>query len=222
MNKIILIFFGPPGSGKGTQVELLLQKTNWHELSIGSLLRHEIEKASKVGKLANKYIKDGKLVPDEVIKKILEKFLKKEVGTKNLVLDGYPRDQQQQSDLIKMLLKSIKSGTQIYAIEISLSDKEVKERLCGRYACYCGEVFHLKYNPPKKPGICDNCGKKLFIRTDDKPKIIATRLKIYHKEIGLLLDYWRKAGKLIKINGEQSINKVFKDLVSQLKKNKLL
>ena len=190
MPKTIIIFFGPPGSGKGTQAEMLAKITDWKKISTGDLFRAEIAAGTKVGKIADKYIKAGKLAPDKAAIKLVEQGLKQKAS--GFIFDGYPRNRQQLSDLLAIFKEFLKKGDQVYAIEVAVSDKEVKHRLSQRRMCVCGKVYHLAYNPPINQGVCDICGDKLFTRNDDKPKVVAHRLKIYHHNNEPLLDYWRK------------------------------
>lgn len=220
MNKNIIIFFGPPGSGKGTQADLLAKKIEWKKISTGDLLRAEIAAKTRLGKLAAKYPQAGKLVPDKIVFSLVDKSLKqKAVG---FIFDGFPRNRLQLKELLGMLKKVLKKNDQILALEIIVSDQEVKQRLGQRRMCACGAVYHLKYNPPINDGVCDICGSKLFTRNDDKPKVIAHRLKIYHREGRPLLDYFKKQGKLIKINGEQPIKKIHEDIMAKLVELKII
>lgn len=220
MRKNIVIFFGPPGSGKGTQAELLSKKTGWKKISTGDLLRAEVTAGTKLGKLAKKYQATGKLVPDKLLVDLVDKELRKKVF--GFIFDGYPRNSKQLKDLLKMFKKRVKASDPIYALEVAVSDQEVKERLGKRRMCACGKVYHLFYNAPINAGVCDICGGKLFVRNDDKPKVIIQRLKIYHHDGRPALDYWRASGKLIKINGEQPIKKIHEDIVEKLKRLKLI
>lgn len=220
MSKTIIIFFGPPGSGKGTQAELLAKKTDWQKISTGDLFRAEIAAGTKLGKLADKYIKVGKLVPDKVTVSLVEQSLKqKAVG---FIFDGFPRNKKQLNELLVVFKKILKNHDRLYAIEVAVSDREVKQRLGQRRMCACGKVYHLVYNPPINQGVCDICGGQLFIRNDDKPAVIAHRLKVYHKEGEPLLDYWQKQDKFIKINGEQAIKKIHEEIMEKLKVLKLI
>jgi adenylate kinase len=220
MSKNIIIFFGPPGSGKGTQAEMLAKKTEWKKISTGDLLRAEIAAKTSVGEQASKFIKAGKLVPDKIVLKLVDKSLKqKAVG---LIFDGFPRNRQQLKKLLEMFKKVLKKNDRVWSLEVAVSDKEVKQRLGMRRMCACGAVYHLKYNPPINDGLCDICGKDLFIRNDDKPKVIAHRLKIYHKQGKPILDYFGKQGKLIKIDGERPIKMIHQDIVEKLKVLKLI
>ncbi|MFA6306973.1 MAG: nucleoside monophosphate kinase [Patescibacteria group bacterium] len=220
MSKKIIIFFGPPGSGKGTQAEMLAKITDWKKISTGDLFRAEIAAGTKLGKLADKYIKAGKLAPDKVTIKLVEQGLKQKAS--GFIFDGFPRNRRQLKDLLVVFKKALKKNDQVYAIEVAVGDKEVRERLSQRRLCACGKVYHLVYNPPINAGVCDICGGKLFIRNDDKPKVIAGRLKLYHNESEPALDYWQKQGKLIKIDGEQAIKKIHEEIAGKLKELKLL
>jgi adenylate kinase len=220
MSKTIIIFFGPPGSGKGTQADLLAKLTGWKKISTGDLFRAEIAAKTKLGKLSDKYLKAGKLVPDKLVNALFEKALSKDCP--GFVLDGYPRNMSQVNYLLALLAKKLKKSDQVYALEVAVSDKEVKERLGQRRMCQCGAVYHLVFNPPINKGLCDLCGGKLFIRNDDKPKVIADRLKIYHKQGEPILKYWQKQGKMIKINGELPIKKIHEEIVKKLKELRLI
>ena len=215
-NKVVLIFFGPPGSGKGTQAEILSEKIKLPIISPGNLLRHEIEKKTKQGKLAEKYVHVGKLVPVEIIEEIMNKRLKKNDLDKGFILDGYPRNKKQLVLLNNKFLKFIKTDDIVRAIHIDVGNKEILYRMGGRRVCDCGDTYHLKFNPPKKKGICDECGKKLYIRDDDRPIVVKKRLKSFYKDTDPIIDFYKKEGKLIVINGEQSIKKVHSDLMKKI------
>ncbi len=209
-----IIFFGPQGSGKGTQAELLSKKFNIPIISPGSIYRQEIAKKTKLGKIATEYLNKGKLAPSNLTNEIMEKHLKKMDCKKGFILDGYPRDLIQ----AQFLDKTTKIDC---AIEIVLSNKKCLSRFIGRRNCICGAVYHLKFNPPKKMGICDKCGKSLFIREDEKPEAIKKRLQIYFQKTKPLLKEYQKKGILIKINGDQSIQNAHKEIIKQLKSHKL-
>jgi len=226
--KPVIIFFGPAGSGKGTQADLIAEKTGWHKITVGELLREEISLNTSLGKQANRYLLKGILVPDILINKLLLQHLQKFKSTKGLIFDGYPRSRSQLKNLLVILKKlvnknkNINPADNLFGIFLNVSDKEVRQRLGGRRSCSCGAVYHLKYNPPKKDEVCDLCGGKIEIRTDDKPKAIAARLKVFHRQVKPILGYFRKNGKLITINGEQSIAKIHRGIVIKLRKLKLM
>jgi len=220
MSKTIIIFFGPPGSGKGTQAEMLAKKTAWQKISTGDLLRVEVAAGTKLGKLADRYMKAGKLVPDKLIIGLVEKSLKRKVS--GFIFDGFPRNSKQLSQLLALFKKVLKKNDVVYAFDVAVSDKEVCERLGQRRMCACGKVYHLSYNPPINDGLCDICGGKLFVRNDDKPKVISHRLKVYHKQGAPILNYWKRQGKLIAIDGERPIVKIHNDILEKLKGLKLI
>lgn len=218
MLKKILIFFGPPGSGKGTQAAIIGKKMRLPVISIGDLFRREIDKKTILGKRISKILANGKLVDDKTVAVIINERLAGKDLKKGFILDGYPRNKIQNEILAKkiILLNSGKNKNKIFAIFIEVSDKEVLSRLSGRLICFCGATYHLIYNPPKKKGICDKCGRSLKIRKDDQAKVISQRLRIYRRQTKPILDYWRKSDKLIKVNGRQKIKKVSKEIIKKL------
>ncbi len=218
MFKTILLIFGPQGSGKGTQAEMLAKKLKLPAISLGKLLRYESDIGSNIGRQAEAYMEKGELVPDGLTESIVRNRLQKEDVLAGFILDGYPRNKYQQDELIKLLGESVKDNDNIYAIEIWISDQEAIDRIGGRRICDCGAVYHLKYSPPKKDEICDLCGRKLYARDDDQPSAINKRLKLYHSETEPLLNYWLKKNKLIKINGERKINEIQNEIIKKLKK----
>lgn len=220
MPKTILIFFGPPGSGKGTQVGLLAAKLKLPIIATGDLSRDEIAKRTVIGRKVNKFLAKGALVPDSIIYKIIDKRLNKKDISMGFILDGFPRNKKQLNYLIQEIRKIAGGQNNVWAILVNVRDKEVLKRLSGRRVCGCGATYHLKYNPPKKKNICDVCGRKLYIRDDDRPAVIKERLILYHKEMRGVLNYWAQAKKLITINGEQSIKKIHADIIKKLR-NKL-
>lgn len=215
MNKKIIIFFGPPGSGKGTQAAVLAQKLKLPVISPGVLFRQEQIKKTSLGVKINGVLNKGKLVADEIAEKIIGQRLKKKDARRGFILDGYPRNRKQLNKFLERL--ESEAGGKIFAILVNVSDSEVKKRLGGRRVCVCGANYHIKFNPPRKNGICDICGAKLKIRNDDKPAVINKRLKVYHKEINSIIEYWRKNGRLAEINGAQEIKKVQEDILRRIK-----
>lgn len=208
-----ILVFGAQGSGKGTQAELISRNCRFNYISTGDIFRREIKKKTKLGSLALKYINDGKLVPDSVTNDMVKKYLNKpDTKKRGFVLDGYPRTLAQ-----KQALEKMEKITDVIVIEIS--DQEAVKRLGGRLACICGLSYHVKFNPPKKKGICDRCGRKLFVRDDDKPKAIRERLKNYHRQTKILYDDYKKQNLLHVINGQQPIEKVFADIAKNLELN---
>ena len=214
---LIYIFFGPPGSGKGTQSNFLGKKLGLPVISTGELLRYEESIKSPLGLKARRYVKHGQLVPDKLIHQIIAGRLRKRDAAKGFILDGYPRDAKQLDDLLKL----IQDKYTPWLIEVKVSDREVVNRISGRRVCNnCGASYHLVYNPPKKGGLCDVCGHKLSIREDDKPVVVRKRLADYKDSADPLLAYGKKQKRLISINGEQSIAKVRQDIFKAIDKIK--
>jgi adenylate kinase len=208
--KNYLIFFGPPGSGKGTQADMLGLKLKLPVISVGELLRRE-QVNTKLGHEIKALMDKGKMVPNKIAEAMVEKFLKKSETKNGVIFDGYPREKAQQDFLIKLI-----GEKNIRAILIKVSDAEVKKRLSGRRVCACGASYHLKFNPPKKKEICDLCGKKLLIRGDDTPATINKRLKLFRQDTVPIIDYWRQRGKLIQVDGERGIEEIQRDILKKL------
>lgn len=205
-----IILIGPPASGKDTQAALLNKKLNIPYIAAGDMLRKHIAGGGKWGKILAKYVHKGKLAPHRITNKIISDRLKQDDVKNGFILDGYPRDISQLKSLEK--IKKIK-----IVFELHISNRESIKRIGGRRNCACGAVYHLKFQPPKRRGRCDKCGRKLYIREDDKEERIKERLKIYHSRTALLISYYKKKGILAKINGEQPIKDVHKDIMKALK-----
>ncbi len=218
MQKRYFIVFGPPGSGKGTQVKVLAERLGLPAISTGDLLRSEIEKGTPIGLSVKSLLAKGKLASDEAAGELLLKRLRRRDTAAGVIFDGYPRRLSQQEFLLGHLAAK-RPEPLITPLLIDVSDEEVVRRISGRRACLCGAVYHITSKPPKEDGKCDRCGGKLFIRDDDKPSVVKARLKTYHKESAKILDYWHKQGNLIEINGEQTIEKVDAELMRKLKKH---
>lgn len=216
--KRILLFFGPPASGKGTQSDMLAEFLKIPVISPGELLRQEQSAGSKLGIEAGKRIAKGKLVKEETIEKILAKCLDKKDVKNGFIFDGFPRNNEQLKLLFKKLKKMGFDSHEIIAVYIHLNDKEVKTRIGGRRVCDCGASYHLKYNAPKKNSICDICGKKVYRREDDTPAVIKNRLKLFHEEILPLIKYFKENNIVIKVDGSGDINKIQKEIRQELKK----
>ncbi len=208
-----IIIFGVQGAGKGTQAEKIVNEFGVCHISPGEIFRREISKQTDLGKEAESYIKEGKLVPDKVTNKVVAKRIKEpDCLGDGYVLDGYPRNIAQAG-----FLDSIDEMTHVFNIKIS--DEEAVERISSRRICpRCGEIFNLKFKPPREPGVCDICGAELIQREDDSPEAVKERLKIYHTETEPLLDFYCAKDKLYEIDGERSIEDVWADIKKVLEK----
>ncbi|MEI6378673.1 MAG: nucleoside monophosphate kinase [Candidatus Falkowbacteria bacterium] len=210
----IYIIFGAPGSGKGTQAELLADHLKLPSVSTGDLLRHEEKAETVLGKKVAKLLDSGKLVSDEIIHGLVKERLLKPDTKRGFILDGYPRDPEQMKDLFKQLQKTDNVQTAV----IEISDKAVMGRLSGRRVCDCGETYHVVLNPPKRAGFCNKDGKRLYIRHDDRPEVVKARLKTYRKNITPMLRLAAKKGRVVLINGELPMAEVRKSIWNQLLK----
>lgn len=212
-----LILFGPPGSGKGTQANLLEKRMDFHHLSTGDILREAIEKETPLGWKAKEYVDQGKLVPDDLIvsmvKTKLTDLLSEDV---NFLFDGYPRNLEQVKQL-EMIFSDLSLGS-YQVISLDVSDEEVIKRLSGRLSCpKCGSGYNLNYKKPEVSGICDKCQTPLVRRSDDTAETIRERLKVYHLQTKPLLDYFDKFDKLIQIPGEKDEESIYQSMKSVLK-----
>ncbi len=207
-----IALFGPQGSGKGTQAEMLSKKYNLPILSTGEIFRSEIKKQTELGKLAEALINGGQLVPDEITDKIVVGELVKKKYKDGFILDGYPRNMSQLFTLEKNI------GLD-WAILLTVSDEEVVRRLASRRVCSnCGAIYNVLNKPPQKEGICDLCGGKLMTRDDDKPEAIKKRLAIFHEETEPVLAHCRERNKLIEISGVGLVEEVFEKVIGELEK----
>ncbi len=211
-----LIMLGPPGAGKGTQAKMLVEKLGIPQISTGDMLRAAVAEGTELGKKAKEYMDKGQLVPDEVVIGIVKERLSKPDCEKGFILDGFPRTVPQAEALDKILEEM---GKRIdYVINIVVPDEEILKRLTGRRTCKkCGAMYHVIYNPPKQEGVCDKCGGELYQRDDDKEETIKNRLKVYAEQTAPLVDYYRKKGVLVDIDGTKSINEIFEDILKALK-----
>ena len=186
-----LILLGAPGAGKGTQAEILCKKLGIPTISTGNILRAAIKDGTPTGLKAKSYIDSGALVPDEVIIGIVDERLRQDDCQKGYILDGVPRTIAQAEALEK-------AGIQFDAVvSIEISEEEILRRMTGRRVCEaCGSSYNMEAVPPRREGICDNCGGRLIQRKDDTPETVRERLKVYHMETEPLVGFYAQRGLL--------------------------
>jgi adenylate kinase len=212
-----IILLGPPGAGKGTQAKLLEEKRGMVQLSTGDMLREAIKRGEPLGIEAKKFMNDGKLVPDELIIKMIAARIAMPACAKGFILDGFPRTVPQAEALDKMLAAAGKKLDAV--VEIKVDEAALVERISGRFTCAkCGAGYHTKFKPTKKEGVCDACGSTEFIcRPDDNPETLKTRLKAFREQTAPILPYYQNRGLLKAINGMASVDDVYKALDTVLK-----
>ncbi len=212
---MIIAFIGKPGSGKDTISKALAKKNSWPLIITGDLLRKEVEEGTELGKKIAPILAKGEIVSDEIVASIIARALEKAESRSNIVLlNGYPRTLNQAKILEEKFGKSIGM-----VVEIEVSDNTVFERLTlRRYCPKCGRIYNLKFFPPKKDELCDECKEKLVQREDDKEDVVKYRLKRFYDEIEPIRGFYEKRNALFKVNGEKSVDEVVKDVEELVKK----
>ena len=206
-----LILLGAPGAGKGTQAELLLEKLSIPAISTGNMLREAMANGSELGQRVKKFMDEGSLVPDDVILDIVADRVSQPDCRNGFILDGVPRTLAQAEALEAR-------GVRIdHVVSIEIDDSIIEGRMTGRRVCsHCGGSFHVVAHPPKTEGICDLCGGELVIRKDDAPETVRHRLEVYHAQTEVLKDFYRERGKLVLVEGNQSIEDANRDILAAI------
>lgn len=206
-----IVLMGPPGAGKGTQGEILSQKLGIDTISTGVMLRTAIKEQTEVGKIAEQYINDGKLVPDDVIVAIVKERLSQPDCVKGFILDGFPRTTAQAEALTASGVKVDK------VLSLEVSDDVIIERLTSRRECSkCGTPYSVLFKKPAVEGKCDKCGGDLIQRADDNPETIKNRLNVYHEQTEPIKVYYEKQGLLVKAQGADSVDDTTKNVLAAL------
>jgi len=212
-----IVLLGPPGVGKGTQAEILSERSGLAHISSGDLFRENIKNQTELGKLAQTYMSQGELVPDDVTIAMIRDRLSRSDCKAGAILDGFPRTPAQAEGLEKMLNEF---HGQVDAVPlITAAENVLKERLNDRWTCRAvGHIFNAKSNPPKQAGTCDYDASELYQRDDDKAETVIHRIQVYLDQTSPLIAHYRDLGKLIEIDGMQSIEQVTQILLHALKK----
>ena len=206
-----LILLGAPGAGKGTQAELLVKKLSIPQISTGNMLREAMRNGSELGKQVKSLMESGALVPDDIIMSIVAERVAQADCANGFILDGVPRTLAQAE---AMDAKGIRID---HVVSIEIDDAVIEGRMTGRRVCTkCGASYHIVANPTKVEGICDQCGEAVSIRKDDTPETVRHRLEVYHSTTEVLKDYYAKQGKLVLIEGNQSIEGANRDILKAL------
>jgi len=207
-----LVIFGPPSAGKGTQAQKLSKKYGIPQIATGDLLREHVAKKTPIGIKVKEILDAGKLGPDDLIVRIITERVSQPDCRNGYLLDGFPRTMNQAKELEKMTDIDL-------VLNIVVDHRALVERAVGRRICpKCAAVYHVKSNPPKKPGICDKCGSSLVQRDDDKEETVQKRLRVYQEQTAPLIEHYRGKGKLVNIDGSRGIDGVFDQMIAAVDK----
>jgi adenylate kinase len=207
VSELNLTLIGPPGAGKGTQAERLVQDFDLPYYATGDILRDAVKQDTELGKKAKEFMNNGDLVPDDLITEVILDRVDSEEAGDGFVLDGFPRTAAQAESLEKGLADRGRELTA--ALLIDVPDDEVIKRLSGRRICTKNQhVYHVDFNPPKNEGVCDMDGSKLIQRDDDKPETVKKRLEVYHEQTEPLIKWYEDKGLLRRFDGTRSPDEV--------------
>lgn len=210
-----IIMLGAPGAGKGTQAKMIAEKCGIPHISTGDIFRANIKNGTELGAKAKEYMDKGLLVPDELVCDLVVDRIQQADCEKGYILDGFPRTIPQ-AEALENALNAIEQKLD-YAIDIDVSDENIINRMSGRRACVgCGATYHVLFNPTKVEGKCDVCGESLILRDDDKPETVKKRLDVYHTQTQPLIDFYTERKVLVEVDGTQSMDKVFDDIMKIL------
>ncbi|HEX7410091.1 MAG TPA: adenylate kinase [Candidatus Binatia bacterium] len=212
-----MVLMGPPGAGKGTQAKLLAQRFGAPHISSGDLLRSAVKRKTGMGLQAKRYMDRGELVPDDVVFGAVEERLREADCAKGFILDGFPRTVAQAEALTSMLAKM---GTRLDSVvSIAVPQDELVKRMSGRRTCSdCGASYHIIFEPPNNPGICNKCNGELFQREDDHEDTILARLEVYERTAAPLLAAYRHMGLLHEVDGVGGQDQVLGRVLGQVQK----
>jgi adenylate kinase len=215
-----LILLGPPGAGKGTQAQRIVERYHIPQISTGDILRKAVKEGTPLGEKVKGFMDQGQLVPDRVVIEIIEERLKASDCLEGFILDGFPRTLGQAEALQELLARIGKSIEHVINIEVE--SEELVRRLTGRRTCRsCGAMFHVLFRAPQREGVCDRCGGALYQREDDRDETIRTRLKEYERLTAPLIDYYRNKKSLRPIPGEGEETKIFGQITQYLDPKKV-
>jgi adenylate kinase len=212
-----IVLLGPPGAGKGTQAQIIAKEFGLTHVSSGDLFRENLKNQTELGKLAQGYMNRGELVPDDVTIAMVKERISRSDCANGALLDGFPRTPAQADALAAMLAEL---GGKVHCVPyISVPAEVLIERLGGRWTCpTCGRVYHEKYNPPKTAGVCDDDGATLIQRDDDKAETVERRIRVYMEQTLPLIEYYRRQGLLVEVDGTKSIEDVSRDILAAIRK----
>jgi adenylate kinase len=211
-----IVFMGPPGAGKGTQAERIVSRFGIPHISTGDAFRQAMQEGTPLGLKAKEYVSQGLLVPDEITNGIVRERLAQPDCARGFLLDGFPRTLAQAETLDEILAGIGRSIDHVVYLKV---DRDLLFiRLTGRRICKaCGEIYHTKFRPPQKEGVCDKCGGELMQRADDSEEKVGTRLDEYFTKTEPVLKYYDAKGLLREVDGERDIDEVTAKIGAVLK-----
>jgi len=212
-----VVLVGPPGAGKGTQAQFLASHLSIPKISTGDIFRDNVSHGTKLGQQAQKYMERGDLVPDEVTIAMDTDRLADDDAQAGFLLDGFPRNVPQ-AETLKKLLTSWETRLDV-VLELVVDDDEVVRRLSGRRGCRrCGRIWHVVFDPPVEPGICDDCRGELFQRDDDREETIRHRLEVYQQQTTPLVSFYADEGTLLGLDATGPVDEITERALSALRR----
>lgn len=214
---MIIVLFGPPGSGKGTQAQFIVERYNIPQISTGDMLRTAVKLKTTLGNMAKSIMDSGALVSDDIVLGLVKERISGEDCQNGFILDGFPRTVPQATALISLLDKMSKRIDLVISLDVD--NQELVNRLSGRRTCpSCGKGFHILYEKPKSEGICDACSSQLIQRADDSELTVINRLKVYEEQTSSLKLYFKDLGLLSTVSGSGTINDIQSQICSIIDK----
>lgn len=213
-----IIMLGAPGSGKGTLAKELSKQYNLVHISTGDIFRENIKNETELGKKANMYMSEGKLVPDDLTIDLVKNRLEQEDVKNGAILDGFPRTTHQAEELEKFIKNNNPIDT--VAILLDIPDEDLVKRVVNRVICSnkeCGAIYNTEFRKPKVEGICDVCGSKLIRRADDNEETVRDRLKVYHDNSKEIIEYYEGENVLFTLHPNIYSETVLEDNISKTK-----
>ena len=208
-----IVLQGAPGAGKGTQAKLIAGHYGIPHISTGDILRDNVTRGTELGRKAKRVMERGDLVSDDLVNGMVADRIKQPDCDRGFVLDGFPRTVAQAEWLDRELAKKAGDRKPMVVVGVDVSYNQLLQRLTGRRTCPVdGKIYNIYLQPPKEEGVCDACGTQLFQRVDDTEEVISERLKSYERQTKPLEDFYRKQGRLRRVNGEQPVDKVMEDM----------
>lgn len=206
-NPVIVVLLSPPGGGKGTQAEHLVEEYGFRHYSTGAILREEVRKGTDIGLRAQEAMENGELVPDALLGEIVRARLEHLEGP-GCILDGYPRNLPQAE-----YLEKVRGDYPVFIVNITVPEEQIFKRLSGRRFCSnCGKIYNIYFSPPRRDGICDSCGSRLEQRKDDREEVIEERLRVYRRQTHPVIDYYRERDGYFEVDGDREPDQVFQQL----------